>query len=114
MKNLPCLLTFSAVLGLLLLAAAATLGISLPFDRIAPAIVAVSCAAGVLGFLMVDYAPGRTRPTVAVRVAEPRRVVAPAPSLRRIPSPVSYDDGITVNIMSTLGVRTVASTVSLS
>jgi hypothetical protein len=117
MKNLPCLLTFSAVLGLILLAAAAVLGVSLPFDRIAPAIVGFSCVAGVVGFLMVDYAPSRSGPTVAARVAQPKRVLAPsAVSQRRISSPaaLSYDDTITLNLTGTVGMRTVSGTVSLS
>lgn len=117
MKNIPCLLAFSAVLSLILLAAAAALGVPLPFDRVAPVVVGFSCAAGVLGFVMVDYAPGRMRPTVASRIAQPKAVSVPAPaSLRRHPSPAGSKlaDEITVNLMGTFGARTVSATVSRS
>jgi hypothetical protein len=116
MKHLPCILSFSAFLGLLLLGAAAVLGFPLTFDQNAPAIVGFSSAAGVLGFLMLDYAPSRSRPTVAARVVEPKRAFAPAAYQRLNPTPAElrFGDDITVNIMATLGTRSASATVSLS
>ncbi len=117
MKHLPSILSFSAFLGLLLLAIAATLGVSLPFDRIAPAIVGFSSGAGVLGFLMVEYAPSRSRPSVAARVVEPKPEFAPAVVREwRKPSALElrFGDDVTVNLMGTLDVRTGSATLSLS
>ena len=81
MKHLPCILSFSAFLGLLLLGAAAVLGFPLTFDQIAPAIVGFSSAAGVLGFLMLDH---RRRPGCrAEACVRARRLPAPESHPRR-------------------------------
>lgn len=117
MKNLPFILSFSAVIGLVLLVVSAALGVSVPFARIASAVVELSCVAGVFGFFLAEYAAPRSRGYDAVRAAEPRREAAPAAVSRRsVPAPVDlpFDDAITVNLMATLEMRNDPATVSLT
>src|ERR1035441_9227933 len=66
MKKLPSILSFSAVIGLVLLLVSAALGVSVPFARIASGIVEFSVVAGMLGFFLADYAapPGVTKHSV--------------------------------------------------
>jgi len=116
MKNLPFILSFSAVIGLVLLIVSAALGVSVPFARIATDVVELSVVVGVIGFFVADYGAPRSSDYSSVRVAEPRRVVAPAAvSQRRLPVPVELptDEEITVNLMATLEMRNDPVTVSL-
>jgi len=119
MKNLPLILSFSAVIGLVLLIVSAALGVPVPFARVALDIVELSVVAGVVGFFLADYARPRSRDYGPVRVAEPTREVARvAPAAldeRLIPVPVELpiDEAVTVNFMETLGMRNNPATVSL-
>jgi|CZKI01.1.fsa_nt_gi hypothetical protein len=116
MKKLPSILSFSAVIGLVLLLVSAALGVSVPFARIASGIVEFSVVAGMLGFFLADYAAPRSLDYDAVRVTEPKREAAPvAVRQRRIPDPVGlpFDEAITANLMATLEMRNDPATVSL-
>jgi hypothetical protein len=116
MKNLPFILSFSAVIGLVLLIVSATLGVPVPFARIASDIVEISVVAGMLGFFLADYASPRSRDYAAVRAEEPKREAAPvAVSQRRNPDPVGlpFDEAVTVDLIATLNMRNDPATVSL-
>jgi len=116
MKNLPFILSFSAVIGLVLLIVSAALGVPVPFARIASDVVALSVVAGVLGFFLADYGAPRSSDYAPVRVDEATRVVAPAAlDERLIPVPIELpaDDVITVNLMETLKMRNDPMTISL-
>lgn len=108
------------MIGLLLIAALAALGVSFPFPIVASDFIGFSCGAGILAFFVADYAPKGPRLTDSVRVAETTLVAVPVArtsSAKRHPDlqvgpPI--DEGITVNIMATLGQRADPSTVSLA
>jgi hypothetical protein len=114
MKNLPCILSFSAIFSLLALTVLSALGVSMPFDRIASDVLGISCGVSVLGFLLADYGPRGMPDYRAAPALAPKRVVAPAAS-RRVGHSFypGYDDAITVNLMSSLELRNDPSTVSL-
>lgn len=105
MKHLPCILSFSAIIGLALAGAAAALGVPLAFDRVVPDLIGFSCGAGVLAFFMLDYRP---RTYIELPAAEPKveaAPVAPASATRRwIPRPldIPFDKSFSVNLMATL------------
>jgi uncharacterized membrane protein len=115
MKNLPCIISLLTIVSLALLAACAAISISLPYATIASGIVGISCSAGVFAFLVADYVPNRTRPPIALGVAEPEREVEPA-SVRQRPVSrlidLSLDEELTVNLIATLGLRRESATVS--
>jgi hypothetical protein len=116
MKNLPCIIALSTIISLALLTACAVLGVSLPYALIASDIIAISCCAGVIAFFVAEYTPNRSRPYIELGVAEQKREFAPVTlSQRCVPRPVGLlvDDGITVNLMATLGLRREPATVSL-
>lgn len=116
MKNLFCILSFSAILALLLLAVPAAAGISLPFESIASDVLGISCGVGVLGFFLADYGPRKTPDYRAVRAPEPRRNAVPAPSAWRsipLPNAVSFDGMSTVNLVVPMEMRDDPATASL-
>lgn len=115
MKHLPCILSFSAVFGLLFLTVSAVLGVPLPYESIASYVLGISCGVGVVGFLLADYGPGKSPSYLAARVQEPKREIAQAVVSRRRalrPIDLSFDDTITVNSM-TIGVGNDPETVSM-
>jgi hypothetical protein len=120
MKNIPYVIAFSAFIGLVLLAVFAAMGISLPFAYIASDIVGFSCAAGVLSFLIMDYAPRGGYQPVDIRVVEPKleivRADPPAADTCGVPVPIEvpFYDEVTLNLMSTFGASNDPATVSMS
>ncbi len=116
MKNLTCILSFSAVLGLAILAAPAALGVSLPYENIASGVLGASCGMSLLGFFFADYAPHRRPDYLASRLPEARRRAAPPASIRRRTSrPIdpSFDDMITINLFFPIEMRNDPSTASM-
>lgn len=116
MKNLSCILSFSAVIGLVLVAACAALGVSLPFGSVILGIAGYSCAVGLFAFVLADYAPRRGYVPLALRAEEPQPEPAPAVESEQdnpVPSDLPYGDPITVNLMATLEMRNDPDTVSL-
>jgi|CZKI01.1.fsa_nt_gi hypothetical protein len=116
MKNLSLVLSFSAVIGLVFVAACAALGVSLPFGSVILGIVGYSCAVGLFAFVLVDYAPQRGYVPLALRAEEPHHEVAPAAESEQdgfVPDDLPYGDPITVNLMATLEMRNDPATVSL-
>ncbi|HMD61952.1 MAG TPA: hypothetical protein VKG78_10995 [Opitutaceae bacterium] len=115
MKNLSCLLSFSAIIGLVFVAACAALGVCLPFGSVILDIAGYSCGAGLFAFLLVDYAPRRGYVPLALRAEGPQPEVAPAAVSERyepIPAGLPYDEA-TVNLFATLEMRNDPATVSL-
>ena len=117
MKNLPCIIFLSALASLLLVTAAASLGVSFPLALVTSDIVGFSCAAGVLAIFLTDYAPRSSRSGAEpVRSTESKREIEPAAqaavsrcSVVRRNEPFSDDSGT----MATFGLRNDPATVSL-
>lgn len=116
MKNLTCILSFSGILALSLLAVPAAAGTSLPFESIASYVLGISCGVGVLGFFFADYGPSKTIDYRTVRPLEPTRDAAPAAVWQRS-NPrlleVTFDDMTTVNLVVPAEMRDDPATASL-
>src|ERR1035438_10681975 len=67
MKNLSLVLSFSAVIGLVFVAACAALGVSLPFGSVILGIVGYSCAVGLFAFVLVDRSEEHTSELQSLR-----------------------------------------------
>jgi hypothetical protein len=116
MKNLSCILSFSAVIGLVLVAACAALGVSLPFGSVILGVAGYSCAVGLFAFVLADYAPRRGYVPLALRAEEPQLEAAPSAESEQddhVPSDLPYAEPITVNLIATLEMRNDPATVSL-
>jgi hypothetical protein len=121
MKNLASLLALLAVASLVLLAVAASLGVTLPYSSVALRLVALASVAGVLSIFLADYAPrrplraGPALPSMAPHSvsARPARVVVR--QRRRVPAMArSYDDTIVTGTIATLGLGHQPVTLSMS
>jgi len=73
MKNLPCIVFLAALASLVLLAAASSFGLSLPFLHVASMIVGFSGAAGVLALFLADYGRRPSRDGTAASAPEAKR-----------------------------------------
>jgi hypothetical protein len=117
MKNLPYIVLLAPILCLVILAALAALGVSLPYISIASDIVGFSCGAGVISFFLADYAAGRPNHYVDLRSAEPKSEVAlVAPTRqkrarRRVELP--FEPAMTLNLMREIRLRDEPSNLSL-
>jgi len=117
MKNLPYIVSLATIICLVVLAALAALGLSLPYVSIASDIVGFSCGAGVFSFFLADYGAGRPNHYVDLRAAEPKREVALAAQAsrgrarRRVELP--FETAITLELMSEVRLREDLSTLSL-
>jgi hypothetical protein len=117
MKNLPYIVSLATIICLVILAALAALGVSLPYVSIASDVIGFSCGAGVLSFFLADYAAGRPNHYVDLRSAEPKSEVAlVAPTgqkraRRRVELPL--DPATTLNLIREIRLRDEPSTLSL-
>jgi hypothetical protein len=111
MKNLVPITSIATIAALLLLAVAASFIDSLPFALIASYVVGFACSASLLAVFIADYSPRSPRP---IPIA--RRELEAAESARWAQGRFdpSFDDQVTVNILSTVGLRDDPATLSLS
>lgn len=117
MKNIVPITSIATIAALLLLAVAASFIDSLPFAFIASYVVGFACSASLLAVFIADYSPRSPRPIPIVsREVETRRELeaaeSSAPAQGRFEP--SFDDQVTVNILSTVGLRNDPATLSLS
>jgi hypothetical protein len=108
MKSLPAIISLATAAALLLLAVAASFIDSLPFALIASYIVGFACSIGFLALFIADYNPRSARPIeLVIRETEAKRQV-------ERPVAPSFVDPITLNVLSTLGLRNDPATLSFS
>jgi hypothetical protein len=118
MKNVTAIISIATVAVLLLLAVAASFIDSLPFALIASYIIGFSASIGFLALFIADYGERGPRPIpVVIKEDEPQRQLEEkaADSREWIGSQGStpFNDPITVNLMSTLGMRDNSATSTL-
>lgn len=117
MKNLPYIVSLATIICLVVLAALAALGLSLPYIAIASDVVGFSCGAGVFSFFLADYAAGRPNHYVDLRAAEPKREVALAtPASRRCArrkAELPFEAAMALKLMSEVRLSDDLSTLSL-
>jgi hypothetical protein len=108
MKSLPAIISLATAAALLLLAVAASFIDSLPFALIASYIVGFACSVGFLALFIADYGPRSARPIeLVIRETEAKR---------HIERPVAqlFEDPITLNVLSTVGLQNDPATLSFS
>jgi hypothetical protein len=119
MKNLPAITAIATVAVLLLLAVAASVIDSFPLAYIASYVVGFGCSIEILVLFISDYSPRAPRLIAIVsREAEERRQLGAARAVPAQCQPeqlveTAYDDPITVNWMSTIGLQNDQATLSL-
>jgi hypothetical protein len=120
MKNAPAIITFATLAVLLLLAVAASIFDSIPFVFIASYVVGFGCSVGFLTMFIADYAQ-RTPRLIVLEVSRAdrarerqaaRRAASIESMLDQDPSG-QFSDPITMNFLSTAGLRKGPSTLSL-
>jgi len=108
MKSLPAIISIATVAALMLLAVAASFIDSLPFALIASYIVGFACSVGFLALFIADYGPRSARPIeLVIRETEAKRQVETS-----VVQP--FEDPITLNVLSTMGIRNDPATISFS
>jgi hypothetical protein len=105
MKSLPAIISLATAAILLLLAVAASVINSLPFALIASYVVGFGCSAAFLALFAADYSPRRPIEIVVKETEEKRELAWPNSS--------GAEDSITVNFLSTMGLRKDPATLSL-
>ncbi len=120
MKNLPAIISIATVAVLLLLAVAASVIDSLPFAFMASYVVGFACSVQLFAMFVQDYGPRGPRLVESVSVeASARRDLEAAKAaeaewrLERRDAGACCDP-VTVNVLSTLGLRNDDATLSLS
>ena len=118
MKNLVPVISIATIAALLLLSVAASFIDSLPFAFIASYVVGFACSASLLAVFIADYSPRSPRPiAIVTREVEARRELEAAQSAQgRFDAQFepSFNDPLTVNILTTVGLRNDPATLSLS
>jgi hypothetical protein len=120
MKNLPAITSIATLAVLLLLAVAASVIDSIPFAIIASYVVGFGCSIGFLAVFLADYDPRSPRPVAVVTTeAEARRKLEAAMAAAaqheldgQMDTP--FGEPVTVNLLSTMGLRNDPATLSLS
>jgi hypothetical protein len=120
MKNLTVIISIATVAVLLLLAVAASLIDSIPFAFVASYVVGFAGSIQLLAFFVQDYAPRKPRlvevessEAAAKRALEAAKALE-AQWLAEQRSSGSFDEHLTVNVLSTIGLRNDHATLSLS